>query len=243
VLVLAFDTSGAVMTLALVEVDHNGHRNLVDRCGDGKTGHSALLAPMVAEVLNETGVAAGDLELIACGRGPGSFTGLRTGLALAKGLAMGIGRPVVGLGSLTILAAASGPLETTFIAPVIDARHREVFTALYRFELGRLEPVQLTEILVIEPGKVMGVLSSLVPLQAKVILTGPGTNLLPEPVFPFEFGGESAPSAEILAILAVQRLADGQLSPSPASPLYGRSPDIFKTWTPPVRLVAGTTDA
>jgi tRNA threonylcarbamoyladenosine biosynthesis protein TsaB len=92
-------------------------------------------------MLEDNALTPAEVDLLVVGRGPGSFTGLRTGLALAKGLAWGAGRPVLGLGTLEVLAAqilAAEPDPEALAAPVIDARHGEVFTALY----GRKGPVK-----------------------------------------------------------------------------------------------------
>ncbi len=127
------------------------------------TTHSEGLLALVDEALGAAGLSVRELDAVICGRGPGSFTGLRIGLATAKGLCLAIGRPLLCLSSLLPLgaaaAAAAGP--GGLVAAVLDARRGEVFTSLYRdglalgpervlrpeelaAELGRLgEPVTL----------------------------------------------------------------------------------------------------
>ena len=113
-LVLAFDTATHVATVALVD----GDRPLAER----STRPYRVLAD-ADELLAEMGATPHDLDALVVGTGPGSFTGMRLGLALARGFALARGLPVAGVSTLDALAAgAPGAL------PVIDAGRREVFT-------------------------------------------------------------------------------------------------------------------
>jgi tRNA threonylcarbamoyl adenosine modification protein YeaZ len=139
--VLAWDTATDRSAAALVRWRSGKAEVLADYAG-GLGLHSQLLPPEAARMLAEHGLEPGQVDLLVVGRGPGSFTGLRTGLALAKGLALGAGRPLLGLGTLEVLAAQildAEPDPEVLAAPVIDARHGEVFTALYSRE-GRVWP-------------------------------------------------------------------------------------------------------
>ena len=115
-LTLAFDTATDVATSALV-VDGEP---LAERASK-----AVRVLLDVDDMLREAGLAAGGIDAIAVGTGPGSFTGLRMGLATARALAFSLDLPVAGVSTLAALAAgAPGAL------PVIDARRREVFTLL-----------------------------------------------------------------------------------------------------------------
>ena len=90
--------------------------------------HASELMPAVAEVMSRADVGWGDLDAIAVGVGPGMFTGLRIGIATARGLARGSGLPLRPVSSLAALAAG---IEAPLRLPLIDARRGEVFGALY----------------------------------------------------------------------------------------------------------------
>ena len=116
VLILAFDTATRVATSALVR----DGEVLGERVSTAVT-----LLEEVDDLLRAAGAAPGDLDALAVGTGPGSFTGVRIGLATARGLALSLGIPAAGVSTLDALAAgAPGAL------PVIDARRSEVFVPL-----------------------------------------------------------------------------------------------------------------
>jgi tRNA threonylcarbamoyladenosine biosynthesis protein TsaB len=134
VLTLAFDTATDVATVALVR---DG-----EVLGERATRAVRVLRD-VEDLLEEAGLAAGDVDRIVVGTGPGSYTGLRMGLVTARTLAISLGVPVAGVSTLDALAAgAPGAV------PVIDARRREVFT------LAGGEPACLAAAaLAVEPGR------------------------------------------------------------------------------------------
>lgn len=97
--------------------------------------HGETLLPRIAQVLESAGVARSAVDLIAVGLGPGSFTGVRIGLATAKGLAIGLGKPIVGVRSSEALAAA---VEGARRVVAIDGRKGEVFASAWAIEDGAL---------------------------------------------------------------------------------------------------------
>src|SRR5687767_11529684 len=113
-IVLAFDTCLNACSVAVSD----GDRVLAQRLEPMARGHQERLAPLVAEVMAAAGLGFGALERIGVTVGPGSFTGLRVGLAFAKGLSAALGIPAVGVGTLEALAE---PFQGSVIA-VLDAK-------------------------------------------------------------------------------------------------------------------------
>jgi tRNA threonylcarbamoyladenosine biosynthesis protein TsaB len=94
------------------------------------TSHATALLPLVENTLKAADVSLKELDLIAVSIGPGSFTGLRIGLSVAKGLALAQDRPMVGVSTLEALAVAAGP-RSHVLWTVLDARKREVYAAAF----------------------------------------------------------------------------------------------------------------
>lgn len=134
--VLAFDTSTERLAIALgtPRADHT-------RLAEGGAMASATLLPQAQALLQAAGLNWADLDLIAFGNGPGAFTGLRTACAVAQGLGLGLGKPLLPIDSLLIvaedargsLAATEAPLD---IGVAMDARMDEVYAARYRWAKG-----------------------------------------------------------------------------------------------------------
>jgi tRNA threonylcarbamoyladenosine biosynthesis protein TsaB len=127
--ILALDTATETGGVALLEDEL-----LLAQCQfrTVKT-HTHLLWKAILFLLEQTDCKITDVDLWAVTVGPGSFTGLRIGLATVKGLAFATGKPVVGLSTLEVLAAGL-PCSPLMICPLIDARKKEVFYAFYRLD-------------------------------------------------------------------------------------------------------------
>ncbi len=124
--VLAFDTSTA---LTCVAVARDGQL-LAQASEPVAERHAQTLLPRVQQCLAEAGMALSDIDLFVVGVGPGSFTGVRVGLATAKGFALATGKPLRGVESLALLARPA-LAEPRLVAPLLDAHKGEVFAALY----------------------------------------------------------------------------------------------------------------
>ena len=131
--VLAAETSTAINSVALLR----GDALLAEAVIDGRRLHSERLLPTVDWLLGEAGLALRDIELLAVSTGPGSFTGLRIGAATWKGLALANDLPLVAVPTLDAMTRLCPCAPASHLAVVLDARMKEVFTAVYRFEGGR----------------------------------------------------------------------------------------------------------
>lgn len=104
--------------------------------------HTRRLMPMIDDVLAEAGLIPTDLDALAYGRGPGSFTGLRIAAGVAQGLAFGLERPLIGVSTLQALAlAAHRQHHLRYVIPALDARMNEIYVAAYHCSDGRLTPL------------------------------------------------------------------------------------------------------
>jgi len=135
-LILAFDTSSSRASACLCQ----GTRELASAQGAGRARHGDTLLPLVRQVLEQAKVEPVALELLVVGTGPGSFTGLRVGLAVAKGLALGLRCPLVGVISPVALALAAAP-QVGLVATATRAYRGEVYAGMLRVEERRATAV------------------------------------------------------------------------------------------------------
>lgn len=126
--ILALDTATEACSAAVY-----AYGEILDRFRVAPRRHADLILPMVDELLDEAGLKLADLDALAFGAGPGSFTGVRIAAAVIQGLALGSGLPVVGISTLAELAqGAMEVLGHPAIAASLDARMGEVYFGLYR---------------------------------------------------------------------------------------------------------------
>lgn len=203
-IVLAIDTALETCSAALADAG----RVLARRSEPMARGHQERLAPLVAELMAEAGIGFDALDRIGVTVGPGSFTGLRVGLAFAKGLGLALDRPVVGIGTLQAMGAGS----RGFAAVALDARREQVY--LQPFRDGR--PLAGPQALGVAAAAAM-----LIDIDAAgpAVLIGSGAALLAD-AFP---GAEqrAAAGADPAVLAALAAAAE----PSPPRPIYLRAPD------------------
>lgn len=125
-MLLAIDSATPVAGVALLDEENL----LKEEFSNYSKTHAETLMPMVSRVLEECCCRVADLDAVAISAGPGSFTGLRIGMATAKGLCLGSGKPLVAVPTLETLAANIYPGDIP-VCPVLDARKNEVYAALY----------------------------------------------------------------------------------------------------------------
>ena len=129
--VLAIDTSSNVATVAVMEDELLLGEYILNH----KKTHSQKIMTMIEQILSELELNVQDIDIFAAAIGPGSFTGLRIGVATVKALAHATGKPVVSVGTLEALAY-NVPYAEHIIVPIMDARRDNVFTASYIWDEG-----------------------------------------------------------------------------------------------------------
>jgi tRNA threonylcarbamoyladenosine biosynthesis protein TsaB len=213
--VLAVDTTTERGSVAVTEDDCvHGEVRLAS-----SEGHSRRLLPAIDFLLQSLGLRPGDIEAYAVTTGPGSFTGLRVGLSTVQGLALGAGRPCLGLSALDVLAARIAGAAPASVA-LMDAYRGEVYGAVYDGDGARVGPASV--------GPLEALIARTPPVAAFV---GDGAerhrerimSLRPRALFP----ARSLFLAGTLGRLAGPRLMRGEgVTPAELRPLYLREPDI-----------------
>ena len=110
---------------------------------------SALITVTIKRVLDALGWQIKDIDYFACGLGPGSFTGMRVGIATIKGLAFSLNKPVVGISTLDILARNAG-ITGAYVIPIVDARRNLIYCSIYRNKFGKLTRIKPYMLLTID---------------------------------------------------------------------------------------------
>lgn len=136
-LLLAFETSAKAASVAL----HDGQRLLGESYQNTGLTHSQTLLVMAEDLLKTCGVAAREVTAVAVAAGPGSFTGVRIGVAAAKGFAWGAELPCYGVSTLEAMARNLGAYQG-YVCPVMDARRSQVYNALFYVNQGKLERIR-----------------------------------------------------------------------------------------------------
>ena len=195
---------------------------------------SQTLLDAVTELLESSGVTPKALSCLAVSAGPGSFTGLRVGMASAKGFCFGWGLPIVLVPTLEALAHRF-PDETRILCPVMDARKKEVYSAVFRWEEGILK--RLSPDMALSPESLPGHL----PEGERILFFGDGlggcATMLRDRLgerASFVEGPEGLPSAGMVAILGERAyLAGRAVDPRMAAPTYVRPSEAeFKRLQP-----------
>ena len=162
--VLAIDTSSVVATCAVLDEE----KLLGEYTLNQDMTHSERLIPMIKTLMDSLKLKPEDIDLFAGSVGPGSFTGLRIGLATIKGLAHVVDKSVIGISTLEALAF-NVPFDGIVI-PIMDARRDRVYTGIYRWENGKLLNIMEPTILNID--ELLDIVDS---KYEKVLFNGDGT--------------------------------------------------------------------
>lgn len=223
--ILALSTSTPHASVALLDGEHL----LATTSHDDPRGHAEHLFALIDRTLASAGRDRSDLHLLACDVGPGSFTGVRIAVSSAKGIALGLGLPLVGVGSLEALRARARSTSPThaLVVTAIDARKDELYLAVYDGDAALLEPSHVP--------------ASEVAARVAAITRGrPFVSIVDAPAFAdFAPGAEHSivafPEAAWIGRLAAARAG---VDPADVAPLYVRAPDAVPTFSGPAGPLA-----
>ncbi len=223
-LILAMDTATPCSAIALTTGTREDGRVLASLSLTGNVTHSRRLLKAIDYLLQEAEVDWPEIDGIAASLGPGSFTGLRIGLATAKGLAAAAGKALVGISSLDSLATKCS--TSRLICAVVDARKKEVYTAFYRCN-GNGFAERTSDIRVVAPENLAAAITEpTVMIGDGVLVYGDLFKKILGKTVVFAPAMLHEPSASSLGLLAGERFITGdRLDVAEAVPLYIRSSD------------------
>lgn len=212
-LILAIDSATPVAGVALL----NEQGIIREEFVNYKKTHSETLMPMVDQILQKCERHLEDVSAIAVTVGPGSFTGLRIGLATVKGLSLASGKPLVGVSTLDVLAH-NFCYGDALVCPLLDARKQEVYTAFY--DVSGRYPLKLSDEMACSPTDFVHLARAAADAAGKNSFILPGDGYQPYQDFFATELGESLlpvplhlrlPRASALASLAAGKLERGEL--------------------------------
>lgn len=223
--ILAIDTATEACSVALLNEDRLlAHFELCAR------EHTQRILPLVQQILQEGGVVLKDLDALAFGRGPGSFTGVRIGIGIAQGLSLGANVPLIGVSTLKTMAQSAWRLHgARRVLAAIDARMGEVYWAEYqRDEQGNWQGEETEAVL-----KPDAAAARMAALSGQWACVGTGWQAWPQlaenSTLALTLSDVTLPCAEDMLPLAQQALAAGMtVAPEHAEPTYLRNEVTWK---------------
>lgn len=204
--ILAIDTSTEACSAALL---FNG-----EVTGDfvvSQREHTKQILPMIDNLLNKSACTLSQIDAIAFGQGPGSFTGVRIGIGVAQGLALGIDRPVIGVSTLMTLAqGAYRTHQAGFVVSAIDARMGEIYLGAYQHDdKGNWLPV--IKECVIKPHAIHHHLAGLALDSKEVYCAGTGWQTYPNMIDNINNSQHILPDAQDMIVIAQSLLSDNKM--------------------------------
>lgn len=228
-IILGIETSTRTGSVAIVE----GEKIIAEYTLNIKETHTSRLMPAIDHILKGAHLTIYQMDAVAVSLGPGSFTGLRIGVATAKGLCLALGKPLIGIPTLD--AFAHNICYTShLIRPLIDARRGEVYTALYRYRLpvGRHELEKLTGDMVLPLEELLSKIDEPTIFVGDVFdsYRGPVEREMPGKVS-FAPPYLSLPRAANVAVLGLRKLKSAEESElQEIEPRYVRRPEAEVQW-------------
>lgn len=224
-IVLGIDTATSVLSIAILDEE----RILTEYSTLSPKNHSSLLLPVIESQLKKTKLKLADINLIAVSNGPGSFTGLRVGISLSKGLAFGSDISLIGVPTLDALAESVFGKDIGLICPLLDAKKNQIYCALYKNVNSKLK--RMTEYLSVEFKELYNTIKKIAG-KSKILFTGEGVSAYKielKDVFKESavFDDSKPVVAVSVAKIGTERFKNG-ISDSiyGLSPLYIRKPDV-----------------
>ena len=205
-LILAFETSAKAASVALMD----GTKLLGESYQNTGLTHSQTLMVMAEDLLKQCGKTVSDITAVAVAEGPGSFTGVRIGVAAAKGFAWGGELPCYGVSTLEAMAESLG-IYQGYVCPVMDARRSQVYNALFYVNHGEIRRVKEDRAIALAD-----LCQELAALEGPIFLVGDGSNLtyntlsnkIPALVLPPEHRLHQRATG--VALLAAKKIARGE---------------------------------
>ncbi|MFO0406247.1 MAG: tRNA (adenosine(37)-N6)-threonylcarbamoyltransferase complex dimerization subunit type 1 TsaB [Labrys sp. (in: a-proteobacteria)] len=211
--ILALDTALEACSVAVIDED----MVIAQETAGMLRGHAEALMPMVARVVEAAGGFA-DIERLVVAVGPGSFTGLRVAISAARALALGLGKPCIGISTLSAIAAPYlDPADGQPVAAVIDARHGNVYFQLFASNARSL--IEARCLPVRDAARMLG--------GGTIQIAGPGAALLGQEATAMGASFtvvDTRPAADIVWIGILGAAADPR--EAPPAPLYLKPPDV-----------------
>lgn len=166
--ILGIDTSTKIATIAVIDEE----KVLGEYTLNQEMSHSENLIPMVKELLNNLDIKIADIDLYGVAIGPGSFTGLRIGVAAVKSFAHLFNKPIIGVSTLE--AMAYNLPHNKIVVPMIDARRDRVYTGVYSWEDGLLKTIKADDVVEME------ILLNQLKSYENIVVNGDGSILYKE---------------------------------------------------------------
>ena len=214
---LSFDTSAEYCAAALVQ---DGTEIAAQSLAMSR-GHAEALVPLVRELCASTGTDLSGIDLVAVTVGPGSFTGVRTGIAAARGFALATGAPAVGVSSLQAVAYSARQAGSPSVLVVLDTRRADFFAQLFDSDAQPCgDPAVLDA----------GAIQDLIRMNAPVVVGNAVARFRSEHVGPdmdegMFASGPGVPDPADVALLAERILYGNRVASDTLSPLYLRAPE------------------
>ena len=234
---LAVDSSSKVATVALMQ----DHRLLGEITLNDKREHSVILMSIINDLLKDNNMTIADIDGYVVSKGPGSFTGLRIGMATVKGLSFGSGKPYVSISSLDTLALSVSNFDG-LICPIMDALRNSVYTSLYKSTTNSEGTSELERLMDYTDLDVNDLVELIKSKNEKVIFIGDGLDKYKD------FLKENCPNcyfppahlnivrASSLGEIGTKLLLNGQYDDPNSTPFYLKKPQAEREYEQRMQL-------